>query len=179
MRHCKAKSVVQCVVSCVNISPVADTNQEESSQPRGSAVFLRWGAAALSLPSPISSPMRNQTHPIHCNVPDLEGGSSTSRCKNPVITDTLSYRDDLQPLLPGASSANVHLGLTEGSQPRDKAMDSVTRSLFGLVCHLNILRVVALGPQSQKFAVSRFFFLVFLLRALRLYLASSHCSSKY
>lgn len=77
---------------------------------------------------------------------DLEGGSSTSRCTDSAITDTLSYRDGLQPLLPGASCANVHLRLSEGSQPRDEAMEFVTSSLFSLVCHLHILRVVALGP---------------------------------
>ena len=126
-------------------SPVAEKNQEEPSQPRGSAVFLRGGAAALSLPSPISSPMRNQTHPIHCTPSTLKM-VRVSQCKDSAITDTLSYRDELQPLLPGASCANVHLRLTEGSQPRGEAMEFVTSSLFGLVCHLHILRVVALGP---------------------------------
>ena len=137
------------IMFSANVSPVAD--KEESSQPRGSAVFLRvGGAAALSLPSPNLLPYgqsdtSNLLYPL-----ELEGGSSTSRCNNFAITDTLSHRDDLQPLLPGASSANVHLPLTEGSQSRDEAMEFVTISLFGLVCYLDILRVVALGPQSQK-----------------------------
>ena len=135
-------------------------------------MFLRGGAAALSLPKPRLLPYA-QSDAANSLLPlDFEGGSSTSRCKDSAITDTLSYRDDLQPLLLGALSANVHLPLTEGSQSRDEAMEFVTSSLFGLVCHLDILRVVALSPQSQNFARSRLFFLVFLFRALRLYLAS-------
>ena len=138
-----------------------------------------WGRSGFKPTKPhlllyAQSDTSNSLYPL-----DLEGGLSTSRCMYSAITDTLSYRDDLQPLLPGASSANVHLPLTEGSQSRDEAMEFVTSSLFGLVCHLNSLRVVALDPQSQNFARSRLFFLVFLLRALHLYLASPHRSSKY
>ncbi len=50
-------------------------------------------------------------------------------------------RDDLQPLLPGASAANIHPRSAEGSQPGDEAMESVTNPSFGLGCHPVILRV--------------------------------------
>ena len=152
MRHCKAKSVAYCV-SLFSVQTF-HRSQTRIRRNRVSPEALRCsfvgGAAALSLPSPNLLPYgqsdtSNLLYPL-----ELEGGSSTSRCNNFAITDTLSHRDDLQPLLPGASSANVHLPLTEGSQSRDEAMEFVTISLFGLVCYLDILRVVALGPQSQK-----------------------------
>ena len=84
-------------------------------------MLLRGGAATLGQPS--------HSKPTNFIIAHLMWLIHKPIQANLNIADTMMlHRNDLQPLLLGASAANVHLRTAKRTQPGEEAMESATNS---------------------------------------------------
>lgn len=83
------------------VSPVA-VSREDFSQPGGSAVFLRGAQRPKA-----AKPLHLHHHEVHCTLNVAQSQANASGCL-PFLIQCYT-RMIVQPLLPGASAANVQL----------------------------------------------------------------------
>ena len=120
-------------------------------------MLLQWGRGGVTKP-PFTLALPFKTTSF--TVPQRSSIRSQHN-QMPAISDALLHRNDLQPLLLGASAASVHLCLAEDPQPRDEAMASA-ETLPLLEISTSYSENVASRPNSQNlvaFSSRRFFYI--------------------